>query len=132
MHINSGFTDKYMYANTFFGNNYGLYAVGSSDDELFWNRFENNGVGLYVDQVKNMDVIDNGFMDNTQDCQFGETKKLSFDANYWDNWVGHRFKINLGFPKIINGYHDADQSLMSQIKIDRHPSKTFNQNADYL
>jgi parallel beta-helix repeat protein len=121
-----------LYSNTFFGNTYGFYAVESQQDILLWNLFENNGVGMYLNKVKNIDVFSNGFIDNGQHCQFLDIKKTTFDGNYWDNWLGRFFPINLGIPKVINGIHDPEIPWYSQIRIDRHPSRFFIQNADFL
>ena len=132
VYINPGSNTNEFYANTFFGNTYGFYASESQNNILFWNLFENNGVGMYLNAVKNIDVESNGFIDNDQHCQFLNIKKSSFYANYWDNWMGHLFKIDLKIPKIINGIHDPEEPWISQIKIDRYPSRYFIQNADFL
>lgn len=132
VYINPGPNTIELYSNTFFGNTYGFYAVESHHDILLWNLFENNGVGMYLNTVKNIDVVSNGFIDNDQHCQFLEIKKTTFDGNYWDNWFGRFFPINLGIPKIINGIHDPEIPWHSQIRIDRHPSRYFIQNADFL
>jgi nitrous oxidase accessory protein NosD len=132
VYINPGSNHKELYSNTFFGNMYGLYAVESQHDVILWNRFENNGVGIYLKTVRNIDVESNGFIDNDQHCQFLDIKKCNFDANYWDNWIGHYFKINLGIPKLINGIHEPEEPWISQIRFDRHPARYFIQNADFL
>jgi len=132
VYVNPGPNTIELYSNTFFGNTYGFYAVESQQDILLWNLFENNGVGMYLNMVKNIDVVSNGFIDNDQHCQFLDIKKTTFDGNYWDNWLGRFFPINLGIPKIINGVHEPEIPWYSQIRIDRHPSRYFIQNADFL
>jgi hypothetical protein len=132
VYINPGPNIKRFYSNTFFGNTYGFYAVESQHDILLWNLFENNGVGMYLNMVHNIDVESNGFIDNDQHCQFLDIKRTTFDGNYWDNWIGNLFKRDLRIPKIINGIHDPNEFWLSQIRIDRHPSRYFIQNADFL
>lgn len=122
--INSGVKENYLIGNNIYGNNYGLYVVYSQDDIINSNNFENNGIGLFFKDIEDTKLFFNNFIQNTQHCQFTEPKNIVFSSNYWDNWIGNLFKRDIRIPKIINGIHDPEQTFLSQLEIDRGPSKT--------
>jgi parallel beta-helix repeat protein len=123
VYIQQGPESKEFVSNTIQGNNYGFYLVGSSHDLIAANTIENNYVGLFLQDVKKSEIDSNNFIENTQHCQFTETRSTTFSYNFWDNWFGLRFKINLPIPKLINGFHDSSVPLRDQFKLDLHPVK---------
>jgi hypothetical protein len=107
--------------NTISGNNFGLYFVESRQDWIFANTIENNYIGVFFKDVKRTEISLNNFIDNTQHCQFTETSFTRFSSNYWDDWIGLRFNRQFPLPKLINGIHDYNHPLISQVKIDFRP-----------
>lgn len=123
IYIQQGHSQKEFALNTISGNNYGFYVVNSKHDVITANTIENNYVGLHLKDEKKGEIRLNNFIGNTQHCQFTDTSRTKFSENYWDNWIGLRFDRHLPILKIINGYHDANQNMLSQLKIDIHPVK---------
>ena len=122
IYTNTGTEDITLSENRIFGNNIGLYLKDSQKNTIDHNTIENNGVGTYLELVTQTQIQDNNFIENSQHCQFTMVEKTTFTGNYWDNWIGHLFKRDVRLPKIINGFHTQELELLSQIKIDRHPS----------
>jgi hypothetical protein len=122
IYIQNGAVQKEISLNSISGNNYGMYMVHSKKDAILANTIENNYVGLVLNDVKQEEIQFNNFIENTQHCQFTETARTKFNSNYWDNWIGLRFNRHLPIPKLINGFHNRDLKILSQFKIDLHPS----------
>jgi len=110
-------------SNTISGNNFGMYIVKSEQDLIAANNIINNYIGLYLEDETKGEILSNNFIENSQHCQFTETRSTSLKYNFWDDWIGLRFKINLPIPKLINGFHDTSIPLRHQFKIDLHPAK---------
>lgn len=123
IYVQKGTGEKEITQNSISGNNYGLYMLNSNKNTIFANHILNNYVGLYMKETKKTDIISNNFIDNSQHCQFSEKRFTSFNRNYWDNWIGNLFNGLLPIPKIINGFHNQEQTLLSQFGIDFHPLK---------
>lgn len=121
IYVHDGPNRKNIEYNSIFGNNYGVYMVDSKRNELVGNTIENNYIGIVLHDVKKTSFTLNMFIDNTQHCQFEETTLTMFDQNYWDNWIGHLFNGRLPIPKLINGIHNNEEIILSQLKIDFRP-----------
>jgi parallel beta-helix repeat protein len=74
----------------------------------------NDKYGIYFDSSRNNQVIDNNFINNTNNAQFIGRVSLwnEWVGNYWDNWIG------LG-PKIIRG----KLIVFPWYNFDWHPAK---------
>ncbi len=121
--VQKGTGEKEITQNSITGNNYGLYLLNSNKNTIFANDILNNYVGLFMKGTKKTDIILNNFIENNQHCQFSEKRFTSFNRNYWDNWIGSLFNGIFPIPKVINGFHDQEQPLLSQFGIDFHPLK---------
>ena len=97
--------------------------LNANKNTISVNEFLNNFVGLFMKETKKTTIFSNNFIDNTQHCQFSEKRHTMFNQNYWDNWIGNLFDGFLPIPKIINGFHDQEQPILSQFGIDLHPLK---------
>lgn len=109
--------------NSLSGNNNGMYILESKQANILGNTIENNLVGLFFKNIKKVEITLNNFIENSQHSQFTETKHTRFSSNYWDDWIGLRCNIHIPLPKLINGFHDNSQSIVSQLKIDHRPLK---------
>lgn len=123
IYIQDGPNFKEFVSNTISGNNFGMYIVKSEQDLIAANNIINNYIGLYLEDETKGEILSNNFIENSQHCQFTETRSTSLKYNFWDDWIGLRFKINLPIPKLINGFHDTSIPLRHQFKIDLHPAK---------
>lgn len=121
--IQNGANNEDIVSNTIYGNNYGIYMLNAKQNMIVGNGIENNYIGLFLKDVKRTSITSNNFIENTQHCQFSETRFTKFNSNYWDDWIGHLFNRQLPIPKVINGIHDNSKNLLSQLKIDFQPVK---------
>lgn len=109
-------------------NQNGIYIKNSKSPLLVsGNLIQNNEVGISFKHVNKALIQNNDFIDNDRHCKIIDMQKSIFTANYWDNWIGHRFNTSLPLPKIINGITGTRLRVFSQIKIDFNPSsQQFN------
>jgi len=109
-------------------NEFGITIKNSKSEKIIvGNLIQNNRVGMSFKHVKQATIQNNDFIENTRHCRIIDLEKSSFEANYWDNWIGVRLNMNLPIPKIINGISATRLRVLSQIKFDWHPSsEKFN------
>ena len=109
-------------------NQNGIFIKNSKSPlRISGNLIDNNEVGIFLKHVNKATIQNNDFIGNDRHCTIIDLQKSSFTANYWDNWIGHRFNTSLPLPKIINGISGTRLRVFSQIKIDFNPSsQQFN------
>jgi len=126
-HMGGIFVNFICYYNTITKNNiqnnkeFGLSLYHSGNTVIEKNNIQNNeGVGLEIVGFSDINVIEkNNFIGNGKNVILTLSSGNTWDANYWDNWIG--VKINLPifqkFPKVIFG------GFPSFINFDWHPAK---------
>jgi parallel beta-helix repeat protein len=92
--------------NNITGNNAGMKITSGGKNIINSNSFkENNLEGLYL-IISNENIIEmNNFIDNRNNARFLVSFRNTWDANYWDDWIGLKIDIPLfkNFPKTIRG-----------------------------
>ncbi len=100
--------------------NYVGLALGSSSQNIIEsNNFQGSTMeGLLLTSSSNNIINTNNFIGNKRHAAFRFSSRNSWDANYWDNWVGIKFTAPLFqlFPKAIGG--------ILRINLDRNPQLT--------
>jgi parallel beta-helix repeat protein len=85
--------------------------VGISFSNSNQNIVESNNIqgctmeGFLLRSSSDNIINTNNFIDNKRQAAFRLSSRNSWDANYWDNWVGIRFTAPIFklFPKVIGG-----------------------------
>jgi len=107
-----GSTENEIIENIILVNHYGIYLEASSDNFIIRNTFVNNklGIGLYekylgLYQIRvnsNNNIIkENKFINNTRNAYDRCNNQWIF--NYWDDWIGLRWKFLRLLPYRIPG-----------------------------
>jgi hypothetical protein len=97
--------DSIINGNEFSGYTYAVsFSEGGSDNIISCNNFTNNVFGI-VNSHSNR-ITNNNFINNVNDNSIGILGFIFdniWDGNYWDNWIGLRYKLPIfqRFPKII-------------------------------
>jgi len=84
-------------------NEYGIYLLGSRFNIISSNNITNNQIGIYIKNSKRNYVLLNNFIDNSIQATYVKSSKNLWLMNYWDNWIGLRFKFLRFMPKYIVG-----------------------------
>jgi len=83
---------------------YGIYIICSSFHKIMKNNFIENNISAYILYSINPKI----FYPN------------SWEYNYWDDWIGLKFKFARFFPKVIRGSYDF---IIPWFDLDLHPVK---------
>ena len=81
----------------------GIMIVKSQKNQIHLNNISNNEVGLSLWRRSNYNKISNNnfFENNLKNAIFYNSRKNTWDSNYWDDWVGLKIKILRFMPKRI-------------------------------
>ncbi len=82
----------------------GFYGMGGNN-EIFFNIIMKNKNGISISgSADSNNISQNNFIKNARNAR--DNCKNHWDANYWDNWLGHKIKLRIfqRFPKIIFGF----------------------------
>ena len=92
--------------NNITGNNAGIKISSGGKNIINGNSLmENSMEGIFL-SLSNENIIEmNNFIDNRKNARFIISFRNTWDANYWDDWVGVKIDIPLFkmFPKCIRG-----------------------------
>jgi len=92
--------------NNISGNKAGIKISSGGKNIITSNNIKDNSMKGISLSVSNENIIEkNNFIGNRKNAGFVASFGTSWDSNYWDNWVGVKFKAPLFkmFPKIIRG-----------------------------
>lgn len=123
--------------NTFKDIHRGGISLHADNAEVYNNSFNNNSYSCYVEGGKNIYIHHNNFIkcykhdqptDNyiQKHQKFMNTKKLKYDSNYYDDWIGLQKPEYQKLPKIIFGYRKTLHKYLNifpTIKLDWHPAE---------
>jgi parallel beta-helix repeat protein len=115
--------DNIIKGNIFSGYN-NCYAFkldqSSHDNIISYNNFTNNFCGILFEITSNYNkIINNNFINNIYDTRYFFFSFINhWDGNYWDEWIGHKFKLPI-FQKLPKFIHYG----LFPYAIDWHPAK---------
>jgi len=99
-------TTNEILGNNITGNNAGIKITSGGKNIIKSNNFKDSNMeGLYL-VISNENIIEmNNFINNRRNAGFIASFRNTWDANYWDDWIGIIFDIPLFkmFPKCIRG-----------------------------
>lgn len=107
--LSSSIVCMMIYFNTIKDNEYGIYLknsgkfMGIIPSMILINTFKNNEYGIYLENCKKVKILLNNFIENDKHATFSKSTKNLFIANYWDDWIGLKFRNYLPIPKFIFG-----------------------------
>jgi parallel beta-helix repeat protein len=115
-----------LWANEINGNDHGVHAEALVDSWIWCNNITGSTQGLILESCTETSMMMNNFVDNRRHARFIKGENNVWMTNYWDNWIGLRFNIDLPFPKIIVGRTGDLLSLMPWINLDFQPAHELN------
>lgn len=98
----------------------------SSNNKILYNHISRNlYCGVICEYFSNKNLIKhNNFIENNAGNAFLiQSYKNKWKNNYWDNWVGVKYKFIKFLPKIITGKHFEHFSFTLLLNFDWHPAK---------
>jgi parallel beta-helix repeat protein len=106
--------NTHVFNNTIIENDLGVllsapYATGCRNNYIYQNNIINNSIGMNLKQaiggrlssVYNNEIHHNNFIDNDENV-FGNGNNI-WKENYWDDWIGLKFRILRFLPYRIKG-----------------------------
>jgi len=107
--------------------NYGCGFYNSNDNKITYNDIINNSYGYYLDRSYNNSILNNNFVNNDIHAYFYKSYYNHWDSNYWDDWIGLRFRFGLKriilrlIPKFIFGKITIRSKDISWFVLDKNP-----------
>jgi nitrous oxidase accessory protein len=109
--------------NTISGNNITNNKIGVRFSSAGSNKIEGNNIqgntmeGVLLQTSSENTIEQNNFIDNKRQATFKLSSRNTWDANYWNNWIGFKLSAPIfqNFPKFIAGG--------IRINLDRNPAK---------
>jgi len=88
-------------------NNFAGIKLSSSNQNIIeLNNLQDNDIeGLLIDIGNTNQIEKNNFIGNKKNAVYKLSRRNTWDANYWDNWIGLKLSnpIFQKFPKVIRG-----------------------------
>jgi parallel beta-helix repeat protein len=112
--------DNTLFENDVRDNRVGIKLSSSSQNFIESNNIQDNDLeGLLLTSLSNNNIIEkNNFIDNKKNAKYKSSSRNSWDANYWDDWIGLKIPLFKIFPKVIRG------GIILRLNFDRNPMET--------
>lgn len=129
-------SDLHICNNRFENIHRGAISLQGKNCEIDNNTFYNCSYGCYLEGGENFYLHHNNFIKvfkHDQPCiswvkkhqTFMESKDITFDRNYWDDWVGLKGSIFRLIPKVIPGFRKYWHKMLNILPVfefDMHPA----------
>lgn len=99
-------TDNTIKGNILNENNIGVRLNAAGSNTIERNNIEGNTMeGVLIQSSTDNSVEQNNFIDNGRQATFKLSSRITWDANYWNNWIGVKLQAPIfkNFPKVILG-----------------------------
>jgi parallel beta-helix repeat protein len=111
-------TENTISGNDISGNQVGVRFTSAGSNTIKSNNIQGSGMeGVLLSSSNENSIEMNNFIDNKRQATFKFSSRNTWDANYWNNWIGFKLPqpIFQKFPKFIVGG--------LRINTDKHPAK---------
>ncbi len=129
-------SDLHVCNNRFENIHRGGISLYGKNCEVDNNTFYNCSYGCYLEGGENFYIHHNNFIKvfkHDQPCiswvkkhqTFMESKNITFNKNYWDDWIGLKGDIFRSIPKIIPGFRKYWHKVLNILPVfefDMHPA----------
>ena len=109
-----------IYDNTIQENRFYNIWLGyeSNNNTIRDNSIKRSYTGVYIVCSYKNKIVNNNFIENSIHASFKDTLDNQWDGNYWDDWIGLRFRFLKMLPKLIIGYFKG----FLYLNFDHHPA----------